>query len=358
MLVGARDAIVLGPPGVLTAWAFDVLREAAAIAPRRAAIKTVDREDALAEPEAGQVPIVHLSHFPSLSLLSECAKGVAPVLLLLDDPFDSVRYTRDLSKSGVLHALRLQTASVSIYPEIGTHPRLLKLARLTRLPSREVVKVMLAHVGLELSPPEFETLLERRFVRDSKDADLESALEAAVAGYAKPDDARAAFSAREAAMIGSVLAPMLEMSIGDNTAPIVWPIESFLSGDRPDTPASLVAELTGGARILYYGPYFHLPAGAWTARMTVGFSEGARTTPVTVEAYGGTELLALASMAPEDKGIYHAVFDFDHDDALQPVEVRVRTDRGAIEGRLALGKVELSRRRAAGAAKRVLASRR
>jgi len=356
MPAGARDAIVLGPPGVLSTWAFDVLREAAAI--RRAAIETIDRGDALSDPGAGETPRVIISHFPSPALLAECAKSAAPVLLLLDDPFDSVRYTRDTFKSGVLPALRLQTAAVSIYPQIRAHPRLLRLARPARTPSRGFVEAMLAQVGLELSGPEFETLLERRFARGAAGDDLESALKSAVAGYASLDDARAAFSAKEAAMIGGVLAPMLAMSLGGDATPIVWPIESFLSGDRPDTPASLVAELTGGARILYYGPYFNLPAGAWTARMTVGFSEGAKATPVTVEAYGGARLLALASMAPESKGIYHAVFDFDHDDTLQPVEVRVRTDRGAIEGRLALGKVELSPRRGAGDGKREIASRR
>ena len=345
MPVGARDAIALGPPSVLTVWAFDVLREAAAIAPHRAATQAVDREDLVDESRADRPPLVRLSHFPSRSLLAECAKGLAPVLLLLDDPFDSIRYARDLSKTGVVPALRLQTAAVSIYPQFRAHPRLLTLHRLARIPAFETIKLMLAHLGLELSRTELETLLERRGAPRSKDADLESSLKAAVPGYARPEDATDAFSAKEAAMIGGVLAPMLQMSVSDKAAPIVWPIEAFLSGDRPDTPASLVAELTGAARILYYGPYFNLPAGAWTARMTVGFSEDAKKTPVTVEAYGGTRLLALASMVPEEKGIYHAVFDFDHDDALQPVEFRVRTERGAIEGRLALGKVELSLRR-------------
>ncbi|HTR12065.1 MAG TPA: hypothetical protein VMI72_02125 [Roseiarcus sp.] len=350
MPIGAPDAIALGPPSVLATWAFDVLRQAAAIAPHRAAIKIVDRENAAERPEADRAPYVYLSHFPSPSLVGECEVGQAPILLLLDDPFDSVRYMRDLSKCGVLEALRLQTASVSTYSQIRGHPRLLTLHRLTRIPTAEIVKLILAHLGITLSPSELDTLLGRRPGRITRDAELEASLKAAVPGYAKPEDARGSFSNKEAAMIGGVLTPMLQMSVSGDPTPIVWPIETFLSGDRPDTPASLVAELTGGARILYYGPYLNLPAGSWTARMTVGFSEGAKKTPVTVEAYGGARLLAVASMVPEDKGIYHASFDFDHGDALQPVEVRVRTDRGAIEGRLALGKVELSLRR--GAARR------
>ena len=62
-------------------------------------------------------------------------------------------------------------------------------------------------------------------------------------------------------MIGGALSPLIQMSFSENPVPSSAD-QSVLSGDRPDTPASLVAELTGGARILYYGPYFYLPAGS------------------------------------------------------------------------------------------------
>jgi hypothetical protein len=78
----------------------------------------------------------------------------------------------------------------------------------------------------------------------------------------------------------------------------------------------------------------------------MAISAGALRTPFFVEVYGG-RLLAHATMVPEAKGVFHASFDFVHDDPLQPVEVRVRTDRGAIEGRVAIGNVEFSRRQEA-----------
>ena|SRR6516164_3640670 len=75
-------------------------------------------------------------------------------------------------------------------------------------------------------------------------------------------------SAKENATIDGVLGPLIQMSFRDSAENIIWPIEAFLSGDRPDTPATLVTDLTGGARILYYGPYFYLPSGSWKARRT------------------------------------------------------------------------------------------
>ena len=106
---GAHDAIALGPPSVLSTWAFDLLREVCALIPNRAAIRAIDREDPL-EPDGDRVPLIYLSHFPSPPLLAECGKGTAPILLCLDDPVDSVRYLQRSSNVSVVEALRLQTA--------------------------------------------------------------------------------------------------------------------------------------------------------------------------------------------------------------------------------------------------------
>ena len=124
---------------------------------------------------------------------------------------------------------------------------------------------------------------------------------------------------------------------GQEASPIVWPTKVFFSGDNPDSPAPLAADLTGGARILYYGPYLHLPAGRWTARMLVGFSAGSRGTPFSIEVYG-SKLLARATMVPQAKGIFTASFKFSNDAPYDAIEIRVRTDRGAIEGQFALGR--------------------
>ena len=336
----AHDAIALGPPSVLSTWAFDLLREVCALVPDSAAIRAIDRQDIL-EPDGDRVPLVYLSHFPSPSLLAECGAGNAPILLCLDDPVDSVRYLQHGSNVSLVEALRLQTAAAASYAELRGNPRLLILHRLVDAPTGDLLDSILDHFGLELPRERHQRLRLTRLGPNGRDSDLESSLQSCIGGYEPLDEAQAQFAPKEIAMIGGALSPLIQMSFSENAGPIVWPTEAFLSGDRPDTPASLVAELTGGARILYYGPYFYLPAGSWSARMMVGFSAGARRTPFSVEVVAG-QLLARASMIPESKGIFHASFGFTHDDASQPVEIRVRTDRGAIEGRLAFGNVEFS----------------
>jgi hypothetical protein len=351
----AQDSIVLGSPSVLSSWVFELLREVCAQIPERASTRLVDRNDLVETPSGETAPsFVYLSQFPSPSLLAKCGEGAAPILLLLDDPVDAVRYLRRVSRCSVVEALRLQTAATASYAQLRGHNRMLIFHRLAKLPTRDIIELILNHLGLELSARERDALSQNRVGSDGPDAGLESSLQACVDGYERLEDARARFTTKENATIGGVLGPLIQMSFRDSAENIIWPIETFLSGDRPDTPASLVADLTGGARILYYGPYFYLPSGSWKVRMTVGFSAGALRTPFSVEVYGG-RLLAHATMVPEAKGVFHASFDLVHGDALQPVEVRLRTDRGAIEGRVALGNVEFSRRQEpeAGAASKV-----
>jgi hypothetical protein len=343
--VAARDAIAIGPPSVLSTWVFDLLRQVCDLVPERAAARAIDREDQV---EAGgeRQPLIYLSHFPSRSLQAECGSGTAPILLCLDDPLDSVRYLQHGSNVSVVEALRLQTAAAASYPQLRGNPRLLILHRLAEAPAADIIDVVLDHLQIELTAEQRETLLQKHLGPEGNAADLESSLRFCVGGYEQLEEARQRFTPREIVMIGGVLAPLIQLSFREDAGPIVWPNEAFLSGDRPDTPASLVADLTGGARILYYGPYFCLPAGSWRARMIVGFSAAALGTPFSVEVFGG-RLLAHATMVPESKGVFHGLFGFTHDDARQPLEVRIRTDRGAIEGRVAFGNVEFSPERLA-----------
>ncbi len=341
-----HDAIALGPPSMLSTWAFDLLREVCALIPDRAAVRAIDREDPL-ELDEDRIALVYLSHFPSPALQAECGIGTAPILLCLDDPVDSVRYLQHGSNVSVVEALRLQTAAASSFAQLRGNPRVLILHRLAGAPTGELLDAILDHFRLELAPEHYEMLRDKRLGPEGKDSDLESSLQFRIDGYEPLEEAETRFTPKEIAMIGGVLSPLIQMSFSENAGPVVWPTEAFLSGDRPDTPASLVADLTGGARILYYGPYFYLPAGSWSVRMIVGFSAGARRTPFSVEVVAG-RLLAQATMIPESKGVFHASLGFTHDDASQPVEVRIRTDRGAIEGRLAFGNVEFSLDRFAG----------
>ena len=338
----ARDAIALGHPGVLCAWVFDMLRDVCAMAPERATIRAMDREDTIdTNPDRGAV--VYLTQFPGSAFRAEWAKGDTPILLCLDDPVDSVRFLKQIGQGSTLDALRMETAAAAAFPALRSHPLLMILHRFTEAPAAAIVDAILDHLKLPL-PMEQREALHRKYIGPAEgDASLEAALRFSVPDHAPLGEPQTLLDAKEIAIVGDVLSPLLPMSFRDSPGPVVWPIEAFFSGDRPNSPAALVTDLTGAARILYYGPYFYLPAGVWKVRMMVGFSAGARSMPFSVEVYAGEQPLAVATLVPEDKGVYQATFNFRHDLVETPVEVRFRTDRGAIEGRVALGRVEFSR---------------
>jgi len=193
----AKDSVVLGSLSVLSAWAFELVREVCALIPERAATRIVDRNDP-AESHSGETApsFVYLSQFPSSSLLAKCAEGAAPILLLLDDPIDAVRYLRHLSRCSVIEALRLQTAATASYAQLRGHNRVLLFHRLARLPTRDIIDLILSHLGLELSAGQRDALRENRLGSAGPDAGLESSLQACVDGYERLEDARAEFTAK------------------------------------------------------------------------------------------------------------------------------------------------------------------
>lgn len=102
-----------------------------------------------------------------------------------------------------------------------------------------------------------------------------------------------------------------------------------------------MTDATGGSRVLYYGPYFHLAEGQWRAELTLGFTKEAVGLPLKVSAYG-PGLLGEARIQPRQEGIFAAQFTFVVSEPEHPVEFHVRTEEGAIEGKIALGQAELT----------------
>ena len=72
----------------------------------------------------------------------------------------------------------------------------------------------------------------------------------------------------------------------------------FVNGNPPHDAATLPIDMTGYPRLMFFGPYIHLPAGAWAVRLLVSFSESARDLPcrASVEAVKDGEVQTLSSI--------------------------------------------------------------
>jgi hypothetical protein len=334
-----NDAIVVGPPSVLSNWGFDLVRAAAEHV--QAEIRLVDRNDDVEEiPTAPNRPRVFcLAQYPSPSLAAIIRGSRLPTIACLDEVIDAVRYLKESLGCTFLEALRAHTAAAAVCGAFFDNPSVLLVERRDDGTTGKIAGQMLDHLGLGMTLPAKQSLIEQFAGESGAMAwPLERSLSRRVVGYLLPGKT-STIAANEAAVIEQVLAPMTRMSTTRYGGPICWPSSVFLFGDRPNEPAPLVADVTGAARIIFYGPYFHLPTGRWQAQVVLGFSHDIFGTPFSIEVHG-TTLVAKAIVKPHGEGIFKASFSMTHTRPQDPLELRIRNEEGAIEGRIGLARVQ------------------
>jgi hypothetical protein len=152
-------------------------------------------------------------------------------------------------------------------------------------------------------------------------------------------------------VVTGVLEPFDRPS-ADNGSPlrIIWPGDVFTVADHPDQRAGERISLAGGARCLVYGPYLHLPRGAWSARIVVDLDETTRDQSFAVEIVA-KDVIASVSTRPPSPGLFAIHLAFMVEKPEIPLEIRISLQNGAIEGAVSLLRVELSKVVAASARK-------
>jgi hypothetical protein len=161
-----------------------------------------------------------------------------------------------------------------------------------------------------------------------------------VCGFAA--DGEAAFAARvppvaaaEGVLVRQVLEPAFRFAASGVRDSVVWPRSVLLWGDHPGEPAPRILDLTGPARVLVYGPYFRLPPGRWSATVRLAFSPWCRGAPMALQMHGGAQCGGCRFRVPR-AGVFEAVFGFSVGSAFEALEMRLVSERGAIEGALGI----------------------
>jgi hypothetical protein len=122
---------------------------------------------------------------------------------------------------------------------------------------------------------------------------------------------------------------------------IVWPRELFIVNGDSGKGLTEPIEVRGGPRILIFGPYIHVPAGSWNARMVLGFSPEAAGHTFIVDAYSGGQL-GSKSFQPGRAGVYSVDIDFYlGEPSGQGLEIRLWVWSDGAQGQVAFGHVIL-----------------
>lgn len=329
------DLVAVGYPSPLATWAFRFLEAALRRMAPDLSVLRPDRFDAVADLGAHQGTRLILSMFPSPDFAEACRKGNIRSLIFADDLIEAVQHVRTLHGKSIHEALRPVSAGLVLAGPFARSPLGRTVGRELRGTMPEILRLLLGHLGLTLSDE-----AARAACRDigADDANLEAALLRQPAPAAEMSDADRTVVAQ---VLGGLRDHLEHSSPGD----VTWPHHCFLMGDKPDSSPPLALAVTGRARIIYYGPYFHLPRGLWTARMSVGFSQDVRGMPFSIEVHS-TELLGKARILAERGGIFTFEFETVVTAAHQPVEVRIMNEQGAIEGHMGLVGIDFMRWRA------------
>ena len=351
-LSSRMDMIAAGPPSVLGTWAFNLLKEACSSLAEEVEVRLLDRFDRIdgLGLALGRARILCLSQFPSASLRMAAA-GRAPCVTFFDDPVDSVRYLKMAARCSTLEALRVQSASIASCLPLAGGANTLVIHRAAGGGGGELIRRCLRHLGLQPPPAVLAGLIARYAGDDHGALSLEACLARHVAGHRPLGPEAPGLDKAEIDLVLDALSPIVPTAPRRDDRPVIWPARVFFSGDQPGEPAAPIAEITGGARILYYGPYFHLPVGAWNADVVIEFTDETRGAPFSIEVHAG-RLLARATMRSGGVGVFRGAFSFEHDEPHDPVEIQLRSDEGAIDGRIALRGVEFRPRATAGPRRR------
>jgi len=120
----------------------------------------------------------------------------------------------------------------------------------------------------------------------------------------------------------------------------IWPRALLLDGDNPDQPLPRAISLTGPARNLAYGPYIGFSPGPARLSVVMAVAPTCRHAEMAIELHG-SGALGRGLFLLTEPGIFAVELDVVVADAREALEIRLKSERGAIEGELGLDHVEL-----------------
>lgn len=333
------DALVVGGPSVLAAWAHALVREAAALANPPLEIRALDRQDDaefLGTADSGPDRLF-ISSFPSVSLIAKVAAGQVPTLALLDEPADCIRFFKQQSNWPMTEVLRAQTLAHTIDRALYDNSSVLTVHRGMDIEATELIDAILECLQIRLSGPALSGLKERH-TRNGQAKRLEDVLKVNVSEWAPLEDLPNLLSQEDASLVAQALAPLLHFAFEERPPRVIWPQKLFMFGDKPSEPPPVVIEVTGGARTILFGPYLFLPPGRYRVSFVIGFSEDASGVPFMVMAVQqlGQTTIARARWTSPAGGIFEGSFEMTHVLSNEAIEIILRSDEGAIEGRMAM----------------------
>src|SRR5579863_77583 len=251
---------------------------------------------------------------PTEQLRTALAETKAGFVVVLDDPRNAVADMISDTNAEVHAVTRTVANSCASIFRYATMPEALAIHadRATHDPAGTILSIA-RHFGIGIGADEANAILY-----GLADADFR---EIPPGG----DDRAGRLPETGRRMVHGALAAYAEHFVSGSTlGPITWTRDLFMLANEPTKRPTDLLDITGDGRIVIYGPYIHLPAGSWTARITMGLSREAVGCTFLVDASDAGRQIACTTFIAERAGVHSTDLFFSlHEPTDRGVEIRV-----------------------------------
>lgn len=345
-MIDERDRLIIGAPGGLTFWAFEVVKALASRhRPTPMPVIAVERLEEVAPLPPDAEGRLLLYHYPSSQAVDALTRLKLRAVTLAEPPGLVVNYLMGASGRTALESVRVCSASYVANIALRRTEGAVVLRRSVAAPVARVLAGLCDYLGLDVDPQHlagYAAHLTSKAASDTIDDAIESFLPAATSRL--PADAPAA-GAQAARLIAATLEPVVALLAARAPPAISWPPESLVWTAAPVAgSAGGAVELMGPARALCHGPYLHLPPAEYDAEVVISVAGPLRGITFRLEFHAGEECLARARIEPATAGRFKGRLSFRHTRCEPEVQAQVIIERGTIEGEFALLSLTLSPR--------------
>lgn len=335
-MITENDALVIGPPGGLTFWAFEVLR---ALAKKNlegpVEVVTVGVAQPVAAPVDHTAGRLLLTNYPGVEFIDAIERMNVPVLYLSEEPSRVVNYLKEKTNRTNIEAVRVCSASYSANLALRKGAKVAVLDREMDINLPDLLRAICAHLNLNIEATEILSYAAHITPKEMTEGTLGAAVRKFEGVADRPTTADGPDELAEI-LIPSALDPLAALITHHEIAAVVWPRNAFYSAERPTEMAPASIDLMGPARMLIHGPYLHLPPGRYRAEILVDLFETERDASFRVELHAGEACLKRVRFASPAAGRFAAAFEFLHPHAGSELQAQIITERGALDGKLSL----------------------
>jgi hypothetical protein len=316
---------ILGLPGHTMLAVIDFCRLALRAPLREAILNDAGTIQSFFESGSTDAGLV-ASSFPNRNLVSWIARQRIPTIIVVPDIYVCLAHSDKAAQED--HGLLPRAVSHSLSA----------LAMARAIPGCVFITGRAIHAELAALRGLFAPVLGR--ADEQSLADAERRIISSLYGEAAAAQAGGAVTKKLMSDTAKPCQGLLDFVRHGRLCELEWPVTLFADSSTRARPALPQIDITGPGRYLYWGPYLHLPPGAWEARALIEIAGRFDPIDIKIEVYTETTCHSCTVQFPAN-GIYDVSTRFTAGDALEVFEFRLFIERGEIEGQLRFGGVRL-----------------